>query len=53
MPDGWEVDRTLDPNSTTGNDGASGDPDNDGLTNNEEHTNSTDPHDQPIPMAMA
>ncbi len=37
LPDGWEVDHNLDPNSNTGNNGATGDPDNDGLTNLEEY----------------
>lgn len=47
MPDGWEVAYVLDPTSTSGNDGASGDPDADGLTNINEYnggSNSTDPH---------
>lgn len=47
MPDGWEVAYALDPKSTSGNDGASGDPDGDGLLNLNEYNggnNSTDPH---------
>ncbi|MHC4335632.1 MAG: LamG-like jellyroll fold domain-containing protein, partial [Planctomycetota bacterium] len=42
MPDGWEVEHGLDP---TVNDG-SGNPDADGLTNNEEYAWGTDPHVQ-------
>ena len=33
LPDGWEVEYGLDPLSTTGNNGAAGDPDMDGLEN--------------------
>ena len=43
--DGWEVEHGLDPLSTMGDDGASGDPDGDGLTNLEEQTLETDPCD--------
>jgi len=44
LPDGWEVANNLDPNSAVGNDGASGDPDNDGLDNFDEWRFLTDPH---------
>ena len=47
MPDGWEVAEALSPVSAAGNDGASGDPDADSLTNINEYNggnNSTDPH---------
>ncbi len=37
MPDGWEVQFGLDPLSIEGDDGADGDPDNDGLDNLNEH----------------
>ena len=43
MPDGWEMANGLDPTSATGDDGASGDPDNDGLTNAQERQLGTDP----------
>lgn len=46
--DGWEVANLLDPNdngSTNVNNGGSGDPDNDGLTNSEEQDLGTDPND--------
>jgi hypothetical protein len=43
MPDGWEVQYGLNPLSAVGNNGASGDPDNDGLTNSQEHTVGTNP----------
>lgn len=46
--DGWEVANLLDPNdngSTNVNNGDSGDPDNDGLTNSEEQDLGTDPND--------
>jgi hypothetical protein len=45
LPDGWEVDGGLDPNDDTGDNGAAGDPDTDGLTNAEELANGTDPND--------
>ncbi len=45
MTDGWEVANGLDPNSGEGDDGASGDPDGDGLTNVDEYQNNCDPLD--------
>jgi hypothetical protein len=45
LPDGWEVLHDFDPLDATGNNGASGDPDNDGLTNEEEYQLGTDPND--------
>lgn len=39
MPDGWEVANNLDPTSNANDDGASGDPDNDGLVNLYEYVN--------------
>lgn len=44
MPDGWEVTHGLNPRSATGDDGATGDPDHDGLSNIDEYLNDTDPH---------
>ncbi len=43
MPDGWEVNNDLNPNESSD---ADEDPDNDGLTNLEEYTSGTDPHDE-------
>jgi hypothetical protein len=43
LPDNWEVQYSLDPRSATGDDGASGDPDKDGLDNAEEYARGTDP----------
>ena len=37
LPDGWEVEFGLDPRDATGNNGAFGDPDGDGLLNYEEY----------------
>jgi hypothetical protein len=37
LPDWWEVENGLDPTDSTGNNGADGDPDEDGLTNQEEY----------------
>lgn len=42
MPDGWEVANNLDPNNGAD---ATGDPDQDGLTNVEEYRNGNDPRD--------
>ena len=44
MPDGWENDHGLDPQDSTGGDGADGDPDNDGLSNIDEYLNGTNPN---------
>lgn len=46
LPDGWEIDQNLDPCVATGDNGGSGDPDDDGLTNIDEYLNGTDPHDE-------
>lgn len=43
MPDKWELDYGLNPRSSDGEDGASGDPDQDGLTNLEEYENNANP----------
>jgi len=43
LPDGWEVAHSLDPNDPTGVNGASGDPDHDGLTNLEDYRSGTNP----------
>jgi len=43
LPDGWEVNHGLDPNDSTGDNGAEGDPDNDGYTNLEEYQGGSDP----------
>ncbi len=43
MNDGWEFDCGLNPMSATGEDGADGDPDNDGLSNIDEYQNDCDP----------
>ena len=45
LPDGWEVDNGLDPNDSTGDNGADGDPDGDGLDNAGEYAARTDPVD--------
>ena len=45
LPDGWEVDNGLNPNSTAGDDGQNGDPDGDGATNFDEMIYGTDPGD--------
>lgn len=44
LPDGWEVRQGLDPTDSTGNNGASGDPDGDQLTNEEEYQKGTHPN---------
>jgi hypothetical protein len=43
LPDTWETRFGLDPSSSTGANGANGDPDNDGLTNAQERTGGTHP----------
>jgi len=47
LPDDWETQFGLDPNDATGVNGASGDPDHDGLTNLQEFQNHTDPTGNP------
>ena len=44
LPDWWEIDNNLDPNDSTGDNGANGDPDNDGLGNTEEYNSNCNPH---------
>ncbi|HRR35365.1 MAG TPA: hypothetical protein P5026_14810, partial [Kiritimatiellia bacterium] len=46
LPDGWEVGNDLNPLSASGDDGADGDPDSDGLTNLQEFRHGTDPLDE-------
>ncbi|MEX2608190.1 MAG: hypothetical protein WD708_12680, partial [Kiritimatiellia bacterium] len=43
LPDGWEVQYGLDPLDATGDNGADGDPDGDGLSNLQEMIHGTDP----------
>lgn len=45
LPDDWELSNGLDPLNPTGNNGASGDLDSDGLTNSQEYTRGTNPKD--------
>ena len=45
LPDGWEEQYGLDPNDSTGDDGASGDPDLDGYTNLQEYLGGSNPLD--------
>jgi hypothetical protein len=50
LPDAWERDNGLDPVDSTGNNGANGDPDNDGLTNKQEYDGNpswSQPHSNP------
>ncbi len=43
LPDVWELAYYFDPHSGAGDDGASGDPDGDGMTNGQEYLSGTDP----------
>ncbi len=43
LPDGWESLHGLDLLDSSGDDGGEGDPDHDGVTNEEEHAHQTDP----------
>ena len=43
LPDAWEVQYGLNSNSAAGPNGATGDPDRDGLVNGDEYVNGTDP----------
>lgn len=43
LPDAWEIQYGLNPNSNAGDDGANGDPDHDGITNLQEFQNGTHP----------
>ena len=43
LPDAWEVQYGLNPNSAAGPNGATGDSDRDGLVNGDEYANGTDP----------
>ena len=45
LPTRWEIQWGLNPNSSTGDDGAQGDPDHDGSTNLDEWQNNTNPND--------
>jgi hypothetical protein len=45
LPDAWEVAHGLDPNDATGDNGADGDPDSDGLVNLDEYNLGTHPND--------
>jgi 3',5'-cyclic AMP phosphodiesterase CpdA len=45
LPDGWEVAHLLNPLSMTGDDGAAGDPDQDGFSNLSEYLAGTNPRD--------
>lgn len=46
LPDNWEIEHDFDPLISTGNDGASGDPDHDDVTNMLEFASETDPHSE-------
>ncbi len=46
LPDGWEVANGLDPNDPTGDNGADGDPDGDGVRNDDERWGNTRPQDE-------
>ena len=43
LPDQWEIDHQLNPRDATGDQGATGDPDGDGLINIDEYYNNADP----------
>lgn len=43
LPNAWEVENGLNPNSAAGNDGANGDPDGDGVTNLQEYQRGSNP----------
>jgi hypothetical protein len=45
LPDTWEVEHGLNPNSASGEDGAEGDPDHDKFSNLQEYLAGTDPRD--------
>ncbi len=44
LPDGWEIQHSFDPENATGINGATGDPDSDGLDNFHEWLNGCNPH---------
>jgi len=44
IPDNWEINKGLNPTDSTGDNGATGDPDGDGLNNYEEYLNNSDPN---------
>src|SRR5262249_29244263 len=45
LPDNWELQHGLNPNSASGDDGADGDPDHDKFSNLQEYLAGTDPRD--------
>ncbi len=51
LPDGWEWDYNLDPLNATGENGANGDPDNDGRANIKEYQDGTPPDFEDNPIA--
>ncbi|UCD84576.1 MAG: S8 family serine peptidase [Deltaproteobacteria bacterium] len=51
LPDTWEESYGLDPDDPTGDNGADGDPDNDGITNFEEYLGGTNPMVSNAPTA--
>lgn len=52
LPDGWELMHGLDPTATNGTDGAGGDPDEDGVTNDGEYAGDTNPMDASSLLAL-